>query len=71
MSNSDATIKCLLKRIIRMTIIGDISIPIAKPMRLLIGLKTGSVTEYKKRTIGLYGSGLTQLKRAEIIIIHI
>ncbi len=63
--------KYLINMITRITIIGEISIPIDKPSLRLIGLNTGSVTECRNRTIGLYGSGFTQLMSAEIIMIHI
>jgi hypothetical protein len=53
MSNKDAIKKYFINIIARITIIGDMSIPIEKPRRRLIGLNTGSVTEWRKRTIGL------------------
>jgi hypothetical protein len=54
------------------TTIGDMSMgPSLYPIILLIGFKTGSVTACRNLTIGLYGSGLTQLINAEIITIHI
>jgi len=37
----------------------------------LMGYRTGSVTDVKKRTIALYGSGFTQEITALAIIIHI
>jgi len=54
------------------TTIGDMSMgPSLYPIILLIGFKTGYVTACRNLTIGLYGSGLTQLINAEIITIHI
>jgi hypothetical protein len=57
---------------IKITIIGAKSIP---PNTVGINLLTrayaGSVSLYSICTIGLYGSGLTQLRTAEIIITHL
>jgi len=60
-----------LKNIIaKKAIIGDISIPNPKVGGniFLIGYNIGSVILYKNCTIGLYGSGLTQLIKALINI---
>jgi hypothetical protein len=55
---------------IKKAIIGDISMPIfiVKGRTLRIGASNGSVVLYKNWTIGLKGSGLTQLTSALIRI---
>lgn len=60
---------CFISSISKSTIMGDISIiPPIGGMILRIGFSTGSVTEYKNRITGLYGSGLIQLINILIII---
>jgi len=58
------------KIIKRKAIIGEMSMPNLKlgGKNLLIGFSIGSVVLYKNWTIGLYGSGLTQLTSALIKI---
>ena len=54
-----------------MTIIGERSRPIWNVgSRRRIGRSTGSVTRYRKRTIGLYGSGLTHEMIARAMMIQ-
>ena len=60
------TRKDLKNMIAKKTIIGDISIPKERGSIFLIGYNIGSVDLYKNCTIGLYGSGLTQLIKALI-----
>ncbi len=58
------------KMIIKKAIIGEISMPKRKPKGKIffIAYRMGSVVLYKNCTIGLYGSGLTQLIIARIKI---
>ena len=53
----------------RMTTTGEKSIPVMGRRRR-IGRRTGSVTWYRKRTIGFQGSGLTHEIRARIMMIQ-
>lgn len=56
----------------RITTIGEKSIPIPD-MGIICRMRynTGSVTLYRKCTIGLYGSGFTQDNNDRMIMIHI
>ena len=55
-----------------MTRMGEISIPPKlNGILRLMGYRTGSVTEFRNRTIGLYGSGFTQEITALPMMIHI
>ena len=69
-SNIVLTRKDLKNIIAKKAIIGDMSIPNLRAggKIFLIGYNMGSVVLYKNCTIGLYGSGLTQLIKALINI---
>jgi hypothetical protein len=69
-SKSVDTKKFFKNRIIKKAIIGEISTPNLKlnGIIFLMGYKTGSVTLYRNCTIGLNGSGFTQLITARIKI---
>lgn len=61
-----------MKIIIKITIIGEISIgPNRLPINFLIGYSTGSVALCRNLTTGLYGSGLTQVTKAANITTHL
>jgi len=73
-SNSVLTMNFLKNKIIRKAIIGEISKPLLLMLvgiLFLIGLSIGSVNLWRKKTIILRGSGLTQLINALITIIQL